>query len=538
MKQDPRRCLALVFVCLLAACAPAEGPPDAGTAAAGERVVRMHITQDPASLSLIGKTDLNAEVVGIRLTDALVQYDEKLVIRPLLAKSWEFSKSGRSITFKLRENVRWHDGEPVTSADVLFTIDKLREPETENRTWAPDLRKLEKLEAPDEHTVVATYSELKADALEAWRTPILPAHVAGRDEDLFNGEFARQPIGCGPFKFVHYIRGQEIVLEANDDYWGGRPEIDRLEIKIFSDQQTAYQALMTGDLHIMVMSANLWQQARESEHAERFELTSYKRYSAWTLGWNQKNNPFFGDARVRRAMVLALDRESFIENVANGMAHIGATTFPPSSAWAAPDVEPYGYDPDEARHLLSAAGWVDADGDGVRERDGQRLAFTLLVPVSTQQLTQWMADWQQQSWAAIGAEVTIIQLEWQAFRERRKERDFHVVAQTFHFTDPDMYVLYHSSEMESGYNFWSNDDPEIDRLLDAVRYTFDPDQRLAEMHRLQRRLHEQEPVTALFFFDAPLIYDKRLQGVRPSPLGYANTINGPRAWRWAEEASP
>ena len=529
--------LAIGFVCVLAFCAAPEDPSGAKTPARAERVVRMHISQDPASLSLIGKTDLNSEIFGIRLTDALVQYDEKLVIRPLLAESWEFSKDRKTLTFKLRDNVRWHDGEAVTSADVLFTINKLREPETENRSWAPDLRKLTKLEAPDARTVVATYSEMKIGALEAWRTPILPEHIAGQDEDLFNGEFVRHPIGCGPFKFVRYIRGQEIVMEANDDYWGGRPQIDRLEIKIFSDQQTAYQALMTGDLHIMVLSANLWQQARRGALAERFTLTSYKRYTAWTLGWNQRNNPFFNDARVRKAMVLALDRESFIENVAHGMAHIGATTFPPSSAWAAPDIEPYGYDPDKARELLAAAGWVDSDGDGVRERDGQRLAFTLLVPVSPQQLTQWMAEWQQQSWAKVGAEVTVRQLEWQAFRERRKEKSFHVVAQTFHFTDPDMYVLYHSSEMEDGYNFWGTDDPEIDRLLDAVRYTLDPEQRLAEMHRLQRRLHELEPVTALFFFDAPLIYDKRLHGVKPSPLGYANTISGPRDWRWIDEAS-
>ncbi len=531
MKLGQRLCWILALVCLAAFCAPAEAPSKDEP-----RVVQMHITQDPASLSLIGKTDLNSEIVGMRLTDALVQYDDKLVIRPLLAESWEFSESDKTITFKLRENVRWHDGEPVTSADVVFTIDKLREPETENLPWAPALDKLVRLEAPDEHTVVATYSEIKPDALDAWRTPILPEHIAGQDEDLFNGRFVEHPIGCGPFKFLHYIRGQEIVMEANDDYWGGRPEIDRLELKIFADQQTAYQAMMTGDLHIMVMAANLWQQARESEQAAAFEFTSYKKYSVYILGWNQLNNPFFGDARMRRALVLALDRESFIANVAGGMAHVGATTFPPSSDWVAPDVEPYGYDPDEARRLLEEVGWVDTDGDGVREKNGQRLAFTLMVPKSSQQLTSWIADWQQQSWVDIGADVTVDQLEWQTLRERRKERNFHVLAQTLQFTNPDMYDLYHSSATDR-YNFWGNNDPEIDRLLDAVRYTFDPEQRLAAMHGVQRWLHDHEPVTAVFFFDAPLIYDKRLRGVRPSPLGYAASIHGPREWRWSDEAS-
>jgi peptide/nickel transport system substrate-binding protein len=496
----------------------------------------MHITQDPASLSLIGKTDLNTEVVAMRLTDALVQYDEQLVLQPLLAESWAFSEEDRTITFKLRDGVRWHDGEPLTSADVLFTIDKLRDPETENRTWAPEFRGLIRLEAPDDTTVVATYSEIEADALSGWRTPILPAHIVGRDEDLFNGDFARHPVGCGPFKFVSYVRGQEIVLEANDDYWGGRPQIDRLEIKIFADQQTAFQALLTGDLHIMVMSSNLWRQLDESADAERFVRTRYKRYAAWVLGWNQRT-PYFDDARVRRALVHALDRRTFIDNVVDGMAHLGATTFPPASTWADPTLEPLRFDPAEARRLLDEAGWIDTDGDGVRERDGVRFSITLLVSKGPQQLTEWMAAWQQQSWAEVGVETTIDQLEFQTFRERRKERAFHVLGQSFHFTNPDMSGLYHSNEAEGGYNFWGVNDPEIDALLDLVRTTIEPEARRAAMFRLQRLLDERQPVTALFFFDAPLVYDKRLLGVRPSPLGYANTIHGPREWRWSDEAS-
>ena len=393
------------------------------------------------------------------------------------------------------------------------------------------------VEAVDATTVRVRYDAATPDALEAWRLPIIPRHLAESGVDLLTGAFARHPVGCGPFRFVRYLPGEEIVLEANDDYWGGRPQIDRLEIKIFADQQTAYQALMTGDLDIMVMSSNLWKQASESAVADDLVLTSYKRYAVWVLGWNQNNNPFFGDAGVRRAMVHALDREQFIENVANGMAHLGATTFPPSSAWADPGIEPYGYDPDEAKRLLADAGWVDSDGDGVRERDGERLSFTLLYPTSSQQLTQWMAEWQQQAWNAIGAEVRLEAMEWQAFRERRKSRDFHVVAQTFHLTDPDMTGLYHSDEVDSGFNFWGNQDAETDRLLEAVRYTLDPDERLARMHELQRRLHELEPVTALFFFDAPLAYRRNLEGVRPSPLGFANTTRGPREWRWSGEAS-
>ena len=151
--------------------------------------------------------------------------------------------------------------------------------------------------------------------------------------------------------------------------------------------------------------------------------------------------------------------------------------------------------------------------------------------------SQERTAWQQQSWNDVGADVTIEQLEFQTLRERRESGDFHVLGWSLYFSDPDMTGLYHSDEMYGVYNFWGNDDPEMDELLDAVRTTLDPTARLDAMHRLQRLLHEREPVTALFFFDAPLVYDRRLQGVRPSPLGFANTISGPRAWRWAAAQS-
>jgi len=498
--------------------------------------VRAYLAADPASLSLIGKTDASAVEVASQISDSLVQYDESLELRPRVAESWSYSDDRLTLTFRLREGVRWHDGLPVTADDVVFTVERLLDPQMENRVWAPQFADLERVEAPDPRTVVAHYRRAIPGTLEGWRVPLLPRHVAGGDANLLDGEFARHPVGCGPYRFASYEPGREIVLEANDDYWDGPPEIGRLVYKIYPDQRTAYQALLKHDLDVMVLTPNLWREAQTSERAEHLEPLVYYRYRLWFQAWNQDgSNPFFTDARVRRALVLALDRQSFIDTVLDGLARPGSTSYAPDPDWANPDVRPIPFDPQEARRLLDAAGWTDSDGDGVRDRDGHPFRFELLIPATTQGLTDQMAAWQQQSWGEIGVQAEIVKLEWQAFRVRRNAGQFDAAAFTLELTpNPDQFELYHSGARENGYNFGAIDDPEIDRLLEAGRSTFDNEERHRIYDRLQLRLAELEPITVLFHFATPILHDRELQGIVTSPVGYAAMSEGPRRWRWAD----
>ena len=531
------RCLVpwmLAGLLLSIACGGAERA--GGDDHASPVTVRACISKDPASLSLLGKTDRNAEILAVQITDSLVQYDPELNLQPRVAESWELSDDRASVTFHLRPGVRWHDGRPVTADDVVFSVNKVREPAVENRVWAPLLKGLVSVEALDATTVQARYAEATPDFLEAWRLPLLPRHLAGADEDLLTGSFARHPIGCGPFRFVAYRPGMEIVLDANDDYWDGRPAIDRLVFKIYADQRTAYQALLTGDVEIVTVTSALWEEARDAPDAERFEAFAYAMLSVWTIMWNQDgSNPFFNDPRVRRAMVLALDRSPFIASVVRGLARPGATTYHPDTVWASPDVGPWPHDPKLASRLLDEAGWRDGDGDGVRERNGVPFRFSMMVPASTQQLSDHIAVWLQQSWAEIGVEAEIDKLEWQAFRERRNDGRFQAATFSLTFTaSPDHFDLYHSTAREDGYNFYGLSDPLIDRLVEDGRGTFDLDERRAIYRRLQERLHELEPLTCLFYFSSPVLHDRRLQGVVASPLDYWRTTRGPRVWRWSE----
>jgi peptide/nickel transport system substrate-binding protein len=527
-----RLCVALVILTSLVGLRCGSQPP------ASHRLnrVRVLMTNEPKSLSLIGKTDRNAEIVAAQIADGLLQYDADLSLQPALADSWEFSADQLTLTFHLRTDVRWHDGTPFQAEDVVSTVNLIRDPATENRSFGPKLDHMVSISAIDEHTVTVVYDQASPDVLHAWWFPIIPGHLMEPGVGILEGTYKDHPVGTGPFRFLHYKPGVEIALEANDDYWGGRPTIDQLVFKFYPEQRTAYQELLAGNLDLAPVTYDLYEEARNSPDADHLASIMYSRFSVWQLALNQDgSNPFFGDPRVRIALVTALDRESFIENVLFDAARPGITSYHPDTIWADQTIAPWPYDQAAAKQLLDDAGWRDTDGDGIRDKNGQPFSFTLMISASTQKIVDYMAAWEQESWRALGLDVEIEKLEWLAFREKRNAHQFDALSAGFTFgPEPDQTELYHSSARENGFNFFGLADPEIDRLLDAGTSTFGDAARIDIYHRLQRRLHETEPLTCLFYFSTPVLFDRDLIGVTPSPRDIYRISAGPRLWHWAE----
>ncbi len=520
----------LLLLALVATAAACSGPaPGQGHAA----VVRAALSAYPASLSLIGKTDSASIVIARLVTDSLFQYDASLTLRPRLVRSWEISPDGKVVTLHLRDGVTWQDGAPLTAGDVVFTVRKVREPKTEARSYIGQFANLVSIEAVDPLTIRAVYSSPYADVLDSWTLPIIPEHLAGRDPDLLTGEFARHPVGCGPFRLVKAEPGREIVLEANAGYWDGRPLLDRIVLDVLPDERTAYQTLLRGDLDLLVVSGDTFRASASAPEASRFRRFVSYPMSTWYVAWNENgHHPFSGDPRVRRAMVLALDRERFIRSVLGGFARVATLTYHPDSPWNDPSIAPWPYDPAEAARLLDEAGFK-TDASGSRSKDGHSFAFTLMIPVGTQEMTDRIAAWIQQSLAKIGVAMSIEKLEWKTFLERRRARQFEALMLSLILSPaPDQFELYHSSARENGMNFMGLADPEVDRLVEEGRTTFEPAARKALYARLQARLHELEPLSCLFYFAAPTLVDARLAGVKPSPLGLWVVYPGPRQWSW------
>jgi len=504
-------------------------PPDTPTAPVQ---VRTAIGTDPVTTALYLTSDTYSNTIGLLVSDALLRYDQDdLALVPRVAESWTLSPDHRTLTFRLRDGVRWHDGTPVTATDVVFTVAALRDPKNLDRNAPAQFEGVE-VRAADDRTVVATYRTAGADMLDSWTFPLVPAHLAGRDEDLVGGAFAAAPVGCGPFRFVRHVRGDEIVLEANDDHWAGRPAIDRLVFKVMRDQHTAVQALLTGDLELLAMTPALYREALDSGRAGSLRGEVYPRMSAWYAAFNVRR-PALADARVRRAVVHLLDREAFAREMLDGMARIGVTTWHPDNPWADRALAPLAYDPDRARALLAEAGFADRDGDGVLDRDGEPFRIVFLYARGSQPILDQFAAWFQQSLADGGIEVRLEALEFQAYKELRDAGRFDVAMGSFGLdVTGDQTELYHSASIGTGFNFFGWADPETDRLLELGRATFDPAERRAAYARLQRRLLEQSPIATLFYLETPLLLREELRGVRPTALGLFRAVPGPAGWRW------
>src|SRR5256712_10104019 len=238
----------LLAAALLFACTspPQEVGGGAATSDYGGRFV-YPLRTEPATLNFVTASDQPADLVSRLVGDSLVDRDVDLNLVPRLAESWEFSGSGRVLTFRLRPGVRFHDGHPLTSADVKYTYERVIDRKNHALGRLDGFLPVERLETPDDRTVRVVYRYPYAPALSAWEMPILPRHLYEK-ENFLTSRFNRAPIGSGPFRFVSWEPGRRIVLAANRDYWGGRPFVDTLELPIIPTQETTLMALLAGEI--------------------------------------------------------------------------------------------------------------------------------------------------------------------------------------------------------------------------------------------------------------------------------------------------
>lgn len=507
----------------------------AGPAKRGDNDVRVAIYSNPTSLSLIGNTDLGSAQIASMISDGLVAYDSQGHYVPMVARAWDLSPDARTLTFHLRDGVLWHDGVRVTSRDIAYTVKTVLDPATQARSWVSLFANVASVETPDDLTVVVHFAETYADALEPWRVPLVPEHIASKDANFLGGAFAHHPIGCGPFRFVSHDPGQSVVLEAFDRYWAGRPAMDRMVIKIVSAERTGYETLLLGELDLLAVTPDLWRESLNSEAAKRLARFVYYRLGGWKIDWNQYSaTPFFQDKRVRRAMLLALDRKRFAETVSAGLARPGVSSYPPESPWADPSIAALPFDPAASARLLDEAGWRRPGSGGLREKDGTPFSFTLLFTAGSQELSDRIAAWMQQSLIEVGIGMKIEKLAGEAFRQRRRTHAFEAAMGSILFDPtPDRFDLYHSKARDTGFNFGGFSDAEVDRLLEQGRATVDPGARRILYNRLQHRIDDLQPMAFLFQFAQPVLHDRELEGVVASTVGLYQFTPGPRAWRWS-----
>jgi len=490
----------------------------------GEKVERNPDTFVEASigdarrLNPVIANDGSSGTINDQIFNGLVKYDKDIKLISDLAERWEVSNSGKTITFYLRKGVKWHDGAEFTAEDCLFTYQKFIDPNVAT-PYSSSYTNISNAEVVNKYVFRVTYKEPFSPALESWAVGMLPKHLL-EGKDINTDQFNRHPVGTGPYKFREWISGQKIVLDANEDYFEGRPNIDQFIYRIIPDSSTMFQELLSGGVDMMGL--NPLQYLRKSETRRIRENYVKFRYpaNAFTyMGYNLRN-PLFSEIKVRQALSYAINRKSIIDGILLGLGRPCTGPFSYVSWAYNPNARSYNYDPERARRMLAEAGWKDRNSDGILEKDGKPFRFTIMTNQGNNERIR-TAEIIQQNVKALGIDVNIRVMEWQAFLEQIDKRSFDAIILGWSMgRDPDLYDIWHSSKTKKGeYNFIGYKNTEVDRLLVEGRRTFDIEKRKKIYYRIHAILAEEQPYAFLYVPDATPIVHRRFKGVKVEPLG-------------------
>ena len=493
-------------------------------------VIRRRLDGEPKTLNPILATTDSEQIVVALLSRNLLDYDENLNLVPGLAEEVSDSPDHLVFTVRLRPDARWEDGTPVTSADVVFTLNAVMDPKVPALARRSFFEGLVKAEAVDGRTARVTFKTASAGRRDAFNIWLLSA-AAWKDGDLATHPRNRNPLANGPYRLGSWEPGRTLSLVRNTQYAGPAPPAEQVVFRVVPETAPAFAGLLSGDLDEMRLT---FAQKKDVDakagtpgapRAVTFDELSYAYF-----GWSNRS-PLFSDRRVRRALTMLIDRESIGRNLFGGLAKLANGPLPPAHwAWNA-SLTPWPYDPKAAEALLDEAGFRKGP-DGIRHKGDLRFAFTFSLGMGSDVQRQ-MVELAQQSLRKAGIEMRIQPLEWAAFAAKMDAGELEAWAAALNLDPyPDLGVSWHSAQVPpTGLNnaFYRN--PEVDALLDRLRSTFDRGEAIRLLGEVQRLVHEDEPVS---FLNTPLTkwgVSGRIDGVRTSPYGLFLFWPGASAWR-------
>lgn len=440
------------------------------------------------------------------------------------------SKDGLTWTIKLRPDVTWHDGAPFTADDVVFTLDVLMNPKVAVRSREGH-ENVDHYAAKDAHTVEIKLKDSFSPYLVSWqKTSVIPKHILASVADINTAPFNISPIGTGPFKFKSRVAGSYIEYEPNAKYHGGAPKLTSLVQKYVPDQQTLYAQFQTGEVDIydnQGIPPLLYGRAKALPGSKiALSPNPFVEFIYFNCG-----KPQFKDKRVRKALYMAVDRKGWIDAVYYGLPTPTLSFLPPSHwAYNTALVDP-GYDAKKAAALLDEAGWT-VGGDGVRAKDGVRLAFTMSTTAGNKAREQ-AQQLVQQNFKKINVEMTIKNMPasvvWGDYCIKSEFDTLMVAWDALLYPDPDYGDRIRSTAIPAkggnGSNYVQYENPEIDELCSKGVAATSQEDRKAIYDKIQAILLDEMPFAPFFSYQMIVGVKDRVKGYEPNPYTTANEWN-------------
>jgi peptide/nickel transport system substrate-binding protein len=446
-----------------------------------------------------------------------------------LADSWEIAEDGRTYTFHLNQNVKWHDGTPFTAADVQFSADALASPDSGSVYTGSFVATVESWRAIDDYTFEMVAREPVYTFLFDIQTLfVVPKHIwesvplaDWRTDPGATGADPSRVVGTGPFKFQEWRQGESITLVRNDEYYDKVPYIESYVLRIWPDQTSVVNALLNAELDVAALEPS---DIAAVEGTPGIAVVHYptRGFTYYEFNLDPDVTTKWQDERVRQALLYGLDRESIVNDILLGYAEVAQGTQPVVSYAYAPDeiATKYTFDPEKAKSLLAEAGWTDSDGDGILDKDGEALAFEFLYPSGSPTSDQ-IAAYIQDAWGAIGVNGTPRSLEFPALIEATTTNPTFEIAMYGFSWDASFIqdAMFGCDQYQVGFNDMKYCNPELDEINDQAKRSFDEAERRELLVEASNIVNDEQPIAVLHFSQAHAAFNDALQNYSPSTWG-------------------
>ena len=470
--------------------------------------LNLSMSSSPSRLNPILANDSASSEISDWLFNGLFKYDKDGTPTVDLAKSYEF-KTPTHLIIKLREDVLWHDNVKFTSKDVIFTYEKIIDPKVFNSIKS-NFQQVKSVKALDDYTIEVIYSQAYFKALETWMVGILPYHILKDEKDLMTSAFNKNPIGTGSYKLKEFKTAQDIELIANENYFEGKPKIDKILYKFLPDPNTSFLYLKQRSLDIGGLSPMQINRQIDDNFKKNYTIIQKPSFAYTYLGFNLKDEKF-KDIRIRQALSLAIDRQELVDILFFGYGQICNGPFLPNSFAFNDNVKAITQNLEKAKALLKEAGYDE----------NNPFTFELVtntgndIRINTAQILQYQLQ-------KAGVIMKIRVMEWQAFLNTVVHpRNFETVLLGWALAlMPDAYPLWHSSSDKlGGFNLVSYKNEKVDKLIEKGSETIDKNELGKIYKELFQIISDDLPYLFLYIPDAITVINKDIKNIEPSFIG-------------------